>query len=161
MKTSWRRLEDIIARRLENVLKMSCKTSWRRLEDVLGRRIGKWRRKFLLWRRLEDVLKTSWKTRNDCWEVSWTTFVVKLAVSTKITNHKPVYKCIITNINSYISPIIFQFHNMFTTQFRFRRMKCPSSMNVLTGIMFTTYNANRICNCWTRRCTRILAHRWT
>ena len=50
-KTSWRRLEDITARPLAN-------TSWRRLG----------RRKVLRWRRLQDVLKTSWKTRNVCWE---------------------------------------------------------------------------------------------
>ena len=56
-KTSWRRLEDIIAIRLAN-------TPWRRLEDILGRRIvnTSWKRrlerlKVLRWRRLQDVLK--------------------------------------------------------------------------------------------------------
>ena len=66
---SWKRLEEIFARRLEDVLKMSwrrfCKTSWRRLEDVLK---TSWRRLEDVWprriywswsRRLEDVLKTS------------------------------------------------------------------------------------------------------
>ena len=43
-KTSWRCLQDVFARRLEDVLK----TSWRRLEDVL--------KTFL-----QDVLKTSWR----------------------------------------------------------------------------------------------------
>ena len=76
-KTSWRRLQDIIAICLAN-------TSWRCLEDVLktfeedilqirledvfktsSRRLG--RRKVLRWRRLHNVLKTSWKTRNVCW----------------------------------------------------------------------------------------------
>ena len=47
-ETSWRRFEDVLARRLEDVLK----TSWKRLEDVLARR-------------LEDVLKTSWKRLED------------------------------------------------------------------------------------------------
>ena len=41
---SWKHLEDIFARGLEDVLK----TSWRRLENVLK----------TSWRRLEDVLKT-------------------------------------------------------------------------------------------------------
>ena len=53
LKTSWRRLEDliedIIARRLANM-------SWRRLgrclQDILGRRIAN-----TSWRRLEDVLE--------------------------------------------------------------------------------------------------------
>ena len=93
-KTSWRRLQGIIARRLfEDVLK----TSWRRrlgntsskrlgrrLEDVLKtswRRIGNtswrsledvlWNKKLLRWTRLEDVLKTSWKTGNVCWACSF------------------------------------------------------------------------------------------
>ena len=47
-KTSWRCLQDVFARRLEDVLK----TSWRRLEDVL--------KTFL-----QDVLKTSWKRLED------------------------------------------------------------------------------------------------
>ena len=66
MKTSWRCLEDVFARPLEDVLKTSwrrmakmnilvlTKTSWRRLEDV------RLRRTYSSWsRRLEDVLKTS------------------------------------------------------------------------------------------------------
>ena len=44
--TSWKRLEDIFGRRLEDVLK----TSWKRLENVLK----------TFWRGLENVLKTSW-----------------------------------------------------------------------------------------------------
>ena len=51
-KTSWRRLEDIIARRLAN-------TSWRRLQDLLGRRIAN-----TSWRRLKNVFKRSWKTKS-------------------------------------------------------------------------------------------------
>ena len=51
----WKRLEDIFARRLEDVLKISwicsCKTSWRRFEDVLK----------MSWRRLQNFLKTSWQ----------------------------------------------------------------------------------------------------
>ena len=46
-KTSWRCLQDVFARRLEDVLK----TSWRHLENVLK----------TSWRRLENVLKTSWR----------------------------------------------------------------------------------------------------
>ena len=52
---SWKRLEEIFARRLQDVFKTSwislesvLKTSWRYLEDVFTRR-------------LEDVLKTSWQ----------------------------------------------------------------------------------------------------
>ena len=69
LKTSWRCLEDVFARRLEDVLKTSWrhlgKTSWRRLEDVLK---TSWRRLEDVWprriywswpRRLEDILKTS------------------------------------------------------------------------------------------------------
>ena len=59
MDTSWKRFEDIFARRIEDVLKTSskclgdvlkmswrrfCKSSWRRFEDIL--------------KTLEDVLKT-------------------------------------------------------------------------------------------------------
>ena len=57
---SWKRLEDIFARRLEDVLK----TFWRRLEDVLktfvqGVLKTSWKRlEDALARRLEDVLKT-------------------------------------------------------------------------------------------------------
>ena len=50
-KTSWRCLQDIFVRRLEDVLQTSwrrLKTSWRCLEDVLK----------ASWKRLEDVLKT-------------------------------------------------------------------------------------------------------
>ena len=45
LETSWRRLEDIITRRLAN-------TSWRRLEDITARRLTN-----TSWRRLEDVLE--------------------------------------------------------------------------------------------------------
>ena len=58
-KTSWRRLEDIIARRLAN-------TSWRRLEDVLGRRIAN-----TSWRRLEDVLEDEKCYAEDVFKTSW------------------------------------------------------------------------------------------
>ena len=65
-KTSWRCLQDVFARRLEDVLKRSwkrledvLKTSWKRLEDVWTRRI------YWSWpRRLKDVLKTSFE---DVW----------------------------------------------------------------------------------------------
>ena len=70
-KTSWRRLEDIIAIRLAN-------TSWRplgrRLEDILGRRIANTSVDVLktssrcLGRQENVALKTSWKTRNVCWD---------------------------------------------------------------------------------------------
>ena len=46
---SWRRL---------------AKRSWKRPEDVLEDE------KLLRWRRFEDVLKTSWKTRNVCWDTT-------------------------------------------------------------------------------------------
>ena len=44
---SWHRLEDVLAIRLEEVLKMS----WRCLQNVLK----------TSWRRLENILKTSWR----------------------------------------------------------------------------------------------------
>ena len=50
MKTSWRCFENVLARRLEDVLK----TSWRRIEDVLK----------MSW---QDVLKKSWKRLEDVW----------------------------------------------------------------------------------------------
>ena len=54
-KTSWRCLQDVFARRLEDVLK----TSWRRLENVLK---TSWRGiEDVFARRLEVVLKTSWR----------------------------------------------------------------------------------------------------
>ena len=58
-ETSWRRFEDVLARRLEDVLK----TSWKRLEDVLK----------TSWKRLEDVLKTSWRRLKDIWprQIYW------------------------------------------------------------------------------------------
>ena len=64
--TSWKRLEDIFGRRLEDVLRTSwrrfeevLKTSWRRLEDFLKMILQDILKTF--WRRLEDVLKTSWR----------------------------------------------------------------------------------------------------
>ena len=62
-KTSWRCLQDVFARRLEDVLK----TSWRRLEDVLKTFLQdvlktSWQDVLKMsWRRLENVLKTSWR----------------------------------------------------------------------------------------------------
>ena len=58
-KTSWRRLEDILQIRLENVFRALCEMSWRRL----GRRKivtlkASWRRlQDMSWRGLEDVLE--------------------------------------------------------------------------------------------------------
>ena len=74
----WTLTEDVFktsSRRLQCNIFLSSKTSWRRLEDIIARRLANtsWRhlgrRKALRWRRLE-VLKTSWKTRNVCW-VKW------------------------------------------------------------------------------------------
>ena len=70
MKTSWKRLEDIFARRREGVFQTSwrCledifKTSWRRFEDVFKK---SWRRlKDVLKMIVQDVLKTSWKRLED------------------------------------------------------------------------------------------------
>ena len=65
-----RRLEGIIARRLEDVLEDILKTPWRRLarrlEDILGRCIAN-----TSWRRLEDVFKRSWKTKSVTLKTSW------------------------------------------------------------------------------------------
>ena len=54
--TSWRRLENIIARRLTN-------TPWRCLEDILEDVLNTfWKRlQNVLTKRLEDILKTSWR----------------------------------------------------------------------------------------------------
>ena len=79
-KTSWRRLQDISSRCLEDVFswqfsvfqdifKMSCEiSSLRRLEDVTEDQ------NLLLWRRVEDVLKTNvcWdKSSEDVFKMSW------------------------------------------------------------------------------------------
>ena len=75
-----KRFEDIFARRLEDVLKMSSKLledvlnmSWRRfsrcLEDVLK---TSWRHlQNILKKFLQDVLKTSWKCLEDVLKTSW------------------------------------------------------------------------------------------
>ena len=47
-----RRLENILKASCKDVLKTSCNTSWRRLQDVLEDKI------LLCWRHLEDVFKT-------------------------------------------------------------------------------------------------------
>ena len=64
LKTFWIHLEGVLARRLEDVLKMSwrfledvLKTSRRRLEDVFAGRLEHVLLK-TSWKRLEDVLKT-------------------------------------------------------------------------------------------------------
>ena len=63
--TSWKCLEEIFARRFEDVLKTSwrgfqnvLKTSWRCLAEVFARC-------------LEDVLKTSWRCLEDILKMSW------------------------------------------------------------------------------------------
>ena len=75
---SLKRLEDIFARRLEDVLKTSSKRLedtlktfvqeilqrfWRRLEDVLARRLQDIFK--TSWRRLKNVLKRSWRFLED------------------------------------------------------------------------------------------------
>ena len=80
LKTSWRCLEDIFARcledvlktswkRLEDILKMSwrrfCKASWRCFEDVLASSLEDVLK--MSWRHLEDVLKTSSTCIEDIW----------------------------------------------------------------------------------------------
>ena len=100
-KTSWRRLEDIFARRFEDVLKTSwrrmaltnilvlIKTSWRRVEDVFWRRMAKTNIFVLMktsWKRLGDVFrrrrrKTSSKRLQDAFiktNVSWANYNDKL-----------------------------------------------------------------------------------
>ena len=60
-------------RRLQCNIFLSFKTSWRHNCKTSGRRHG--RRKVLRWRHLEDVLKTSWKTRNVCWDACLQNFI--------------------------------------------------------------------------------------
>ena len=85
----WKRVEDVFARRLEDVLKTSwkrlenvLKTSWRCLEEVLKtfwRRLADvlktyWRRlDKTSWRCFENVLKTSWRRIEDVWprQIYW------------------------------------------------------------------------------------------
>ena len=55
-KKSWRRLEDVLQRRFEDVLKTPWRPLARRLEDVLEDE------KLLRWRRLEDM---SWRCLED------------------------------------------------------------------------------------------------
>ena len=55
LKKSWRSLQDVIS----VIASHLANTSWRRLEDVLGRRIAN-----TSWRRLQDVFKRSWKTKS-------------------------------------------------------------------------------------------------
>ena len=59
---SWRRLEDVLRRRLEDILK----TSWRRLWKTYCKHVLKasWKTKNYY---AEDVFKTSWKSRDVCW----------------------------------------------------------------------------------------------
>ena len=51
LKTPWRCLEDVFARRLRDVLKRNLKTSWRCLEDALKTSL----------KHLENVSKVSWR----------------------------------------------------------------------------------------------------
>ena len=73
LKTSWRCLEDIFARCLEDVLKTSwkrleniLKTSWRCLEDVFARHLED-----VLKTSWQVVLKTSWRCLGDILKTSW------------------------------------------------------------------------------------------
>ena len=91
--TSWKRLEDIFARRLEDVLKTPwirleyvsktflqdvLKTSWKRLEDILKRYgqddyIGL--DQDVIWRRMSKVNYSSWSRRlkDVFWRQRWKT----------------------------------------------------------------------------------------
>ena len=76
-KTSWRRLEDMSSRRLQDVLWDDFKTFSRPLKDVFARHLQDVLEdeKLLCWRRvegifktcLEDVFKKSWRRTNVCW----------------------------------------------------------------------------------------------
>ena len=62
-KTSWRHNSKMFCKHvLEDVLG----TSWRRLEDVLGRRMAN-----TSWRHLEGVFKRSWKTKSVTLKTPW------------------------------------------------------------------------------------------
>ena len=76
VKTYWRRLQcniffifqDVLKtswRRLENVLKTSWKTSWRRFRKTYCKYVFK-----TSWKTKNVTLKTSWKTRNVCWAMT-------------------------------------------------------------------------------------------
>ena len=63
LKTFWRRLEDDLRRRLEDVFgRHIANTSWKHLEDVFK---TPWKTNNCY---AEDFLKTSWKRRNVCWD---------------------------------------------------------------------------------------------
>ena len=80
LKTSWRCLQDMSSRRVEDVFSVIIFRLPRRLQDIL-RDVFKYvleDKKFLHWRRVEDVLKTcledvfktSWRPTNVCWVLS-------------------------------------------------------------------------------------------
>ena len=65
LKMSWRRLQNVLKtswKCLEDVFQDALKTFWRRLEDDLARRLAD-----VLKMLLQDVLKTSWKRLEDVW----------------------------------------------------------------------------------------------
>ena len=69
LKTSWRRLQDMFWRRLQYVFSVTISRLPRRLEDVLQRCFEDVLKTSCKtsWKRLQDILKTSWKTKN-CYE---------------------------------------------------------------------------------------------
>ena len=124
-KTSWKRLQDIIARRiiegvLENILKTSCKdvltASSRQLQDVFLKTSWKtsWRRLAKTWRRLEDVFRrrianTSWRRLGRKKIVTLKTFSRRLEDVLKTRNvsldiifghHGNLYKQVMTTCTS-------------------------------------------------------------
>ena len=93
LKMSWSLLEDVFSITFFLSSKASSRRLATRLEDVFGRHIANtsWRR---LGRQKIVTLKTSWKTRNVCWErtetfvIKWCKFSFYVMVDREIFTHQ-------------------------------------------------------------------------
>ena len=155
LKTSWTRLQDMssrrfqdvfsvtifrLPRRLEYVLKTSCKTPWRRLLDVLK---TSWKTKNCY---AEDVLKTSWRhvfktssrhvyktSSRHVFKTSWRYLYLKNLngyASNKSTFHKWIPDESKVNLKSSIRTQWFQYSSYFKIQAAFLFWELKSLMTV-------------------------------
>ena len=102
-KTSWRRLEDVLQIRFEDVLKTSRKTSWRRLgrQKIVTLKTS-WRHVLKTsWR---HVLKTSWR---HVLKMSWR-HVLKMSAK-RLGDKQNVFwsYLYLTNLNVYLTNLVF------------------------------------------------------